>query len=198
MRALPPAIISPAGTRSCPPRCLHRSRRVHAASQQQHASEIDYNDSVTDLAFIALCRLAYGKLAGWQSPRSWRDGPETFKGMVDVSRALMKGRSAAQQQQAVIAGFPTVPPWFRRLFPYSRWGAEANAWITPTFFTWLVGPMQQVEVEVPQPDGSGAAVQPGIRASNTSAAGAPSGSIAPTSGICCAHHVSRGPLYASI
>jgi len=35
---------------------------------------------------------------------------------------------------AVIAGFPRVPPWFRKLFPYSKWGAEVNAWITPIFF----------------------------------------------------------------
>lgn len=26
----------------------------------------------------------------------------------------------------------------RRLFPYSKWGAEVNARITPAFFTWLV------------------------------------------------------------
>ncbi|KAK9909376.1 hypothetical protein WJX75_001238 [Coccomyxa subellipsoidea] len=65
--------------------------------------------------------------------------------MVEVSRALMKGRSAAQQREAVIAGFPTVPAWFRKLFPYSKWGAELNAHITPAFFTWLVGPMQTVE-----------------------------------------------------
>ena len=31
-----------------------------------------------------------------------------------------------------------VAPWFRRLFPYSRWGAELNVRITPAFFAWLV------------------------------------------------------------
>ena len=30
-------------------------------------------------------------------------------------------------------------PWFRRLFPAMRWGAELNARITPLFFSWLVG-----------------------------------------------------------
>lgn len=69
---------------------------------------------------------------------SWRDGPETFRGMVEVSRALMRGRSAEQQRDAVIRGFPQVPDWFRRVFPYSKWGAELNARITPAFFTWLV------------------------------------------------------------
>ena len=61
--------------------------------------------------------------------------------MVEVSRALMqKLPGASQQSAAVIAGFPRVAPWFRRLFPYSKWGAELNARITPAFFGWLVGP----------------------------------------------------------
>ena len=42
-----------------------------------------------------------------------------------------------------------VPPWFRRAFPYSRWGAELNARITPRFFGWLVGPMQVEEAVLP-------------------------------------------------
>lgn len=68
--------------------------------------------------------------------------------MVEVSRALMKGKSAEQQRDAVMSGFPSVPPWFRRLFPYSKWGAALNARITPAFFSWLVGPMEVVEAEV--------------------------------------------------
>ncbi|KAK9805984.1 hypothetical protein WJX73_000029 [Symbiochloris irregularis] len=84
------------------------------------AEEVEYKDGWTDIAFIALCRKAYGSLAGWQSERSWRDGPETFAGMVEVSRVLMKGKTAAQQKDAVIAGFPQVPGWFRKLFPYSN------------------------------------------------------------------------------
>lgn len=35
-------------------------------------------------------RKAYGELAGWQSNKSWWDGEETYAGMVEVSRALMK------------------------------------------------------------------------------------------------------------
>ncbi|EFN59961.1 hypothetical protein CHLNCDRAFT_133062 [Chlorella variabilis] len=68
--------------------------------------------------------------------------------MVEVSRSMMKGRSAAEQREAVIQGFPEVPEWFRRVFPYSKWGAELNAKITPAFFTWLVGPMQTAVTEV--------------------------------------------------
>jgi len=59
----------------------------------------------------------------------------------------------------VISGFPAVPPWFRKLFPYSKWGAEVNALITPMFFAWLVGPMETVEVDVEQPGGGGTLTQ---------------------------------------
>ena len=114
--------------------------------------KIEYNDSITDILFIGLCRKAYGALSGWQSPRSWTDGAETFKGMVEVSRSLMKGRTSSQQREAVIAGFPEVPDWFRKVFPYSKWGAEVNARITPAFFTWLVGPMKTIEVEIQSPE----------------------------------------------
>lgn len=41
-----------------------------------------------------------------------------------------------------VKGFPKVPDWFRKLFPYSDWGAELNASITPLFFSWLVGPCE--------------------------------------------------------
>ena len=61
---------------------------------------------------------------------------------------MPQGRSAAEQRAAVIQGFPRVPKWFRILFPYSKWGAELNARITPAFFTWLVGRMQTQEAEV--------------------------------------------------
>ena len=38
---------------------------------------------------------AYGNIAGWQSARSWKEGKETYRGMVEVSSALMKARQDA-------------------------------------------------------------------------------------------------------
>lgn len=64
------------------------------------------------------------------------------------SCSAMQGKTADEQRHAVIAGFPAVPSWFRRVFPYSKWGAELNAKITPAFFTWLVGPMETTDVEI--------------------------------------------------
>ena len=148
-----------AAARPVPHIVPHTARRRPASGaacvggSNDQAREVEYVDGPGDILFIALCRLAYGKLAGWQSPRSWTAGSETFKGMVEVSRALMKGRTAAQQRDAVVSGFPSVPPWFRRAFPYSGWGAEVNARITPAFFTWLVGPMTTEDAEVTAPGG---------------------------------------------
>ena len=51
---------------------------------------MEYRDSWSDVLFIGLCRRAYGSLANWQSDRDWWKGEETYKGMVEVSRALMK------------------------------------------------------------------------------------------------------------
>ena len=198
----------PAQTAPC--RAQQRRQAARAARRAQpcraQPAEVVYHDSWSDIAFIALCRCvlfvpaasllvspaegpaaacrrAYGKLAGWQSSRGWRDGEETYKGMVEVSKALMKGRSAAQQREAVVQGFPRispafrcsprqlagalpvlatecagpgsgrclgqgagaelrVPPACRKLFPFTRKGAELNAQLTLRFFPWLVGPMQ--------------------------------------------------------
>lgn len=136
--------------------CRPQKTVITLASSEKRSpptSVVEYKDSPTDIAFINMCRVAYGNISGWQSERRWDDGVETFLGMIEVSRSLMKGRTAAEQRDAVIAGFPSVPAWFRKVFPYSKWGAEINAKITPAFFTWLVGPMQTVEVEFERPNG---------------------------------------------
>ena len=51
-----------------------------------------YKTSSTDVAMIGMCRKAYGRIADYQSSRDWKDGDETYAGMVEVSRALMKAR----------------------------------------------------------------------------------------------------------
>ncbi len=73
-----------------------RGNRSFAGALRASANvetEVEYVDSWSDIAFIALCRKAYGNIAGWQSQRDWKDGKETYAGMVEVSRALMKVRS---------------------------------------------------------------------------------------------------------
>lgn len=116
-----------------------------ASKPNPFAEKKVYKDSITDLLFIAMLREAYAKIAGWNSKRTFWDG---YNGMVEVSSALMRGRTPAQQLELVLQGFPEVPPWFRKIFAYTKWGAELNAWITPSFFSWLVGPAKQYEVEI--------------------------------------------------
>ena len=40
--------------------------------------------------FMAFFSNSYMLSSGWQSSRDWKDGDETYAGMVEVSRALMK------------------------------------------------------------------------------------------------------------
>ena len=60
---------------------------------------------------------------------------------------------ALMRTQSLVTGSRFPPTTFcyvrfRKLFPYSKWGAQLNARITPAFFTWLVGPMQTEEVDI--------------------------------------------------
>jgi hypothetical protein len=71
-------------------KAAHSPPRATLNGPSQPSDAVEYKDSVTDVAFVALCRVAFGRTAGWQSTRSWTDGPESFRGMVEVSRALMK------------------------------------------------------------------------------------------------------------
>lgn len=67
------------------------------------------------------CRKAYGSLAGWQSSKSWWKGHETYAGMVEVSRALMKvtisHRSIAPSTSLCIHGIPIAAMQCSPSFP---------------------------------------------------------------------------------
>jgi len=82
-----------------------------------------------------------------------QDYPPGYDGFVELSREIVRGRSAAEQRDAVASVLasllpPGGPARFRALFPLSRWSAEANAVFTMAGFKWLVGPMAVEETEV--------------------------------------------------
>ena len=82
---------------------------------------------------------------------------EGYDGFVDLSKEIVRGRTSRQQRQTVadvLASLlpPGGPERFRKLFPFSRWSAEANAMFTMIGFGWLVGPMEVVDVEVTLPE----------------------------------------------
>ena len=75
------------------PQVRNQRRRVFRAQAppaENQQEQVEYKDSWSDVHFINMCRKAYGNLAGWQSPREWQNGLETYQGMIEVSRALMK------------------------------------------------------------------------------------------------------------
>lgn len=78
------------------PRCLESLRlKAQANPPEEAQQDVEYKDSWSDIQFINMCRTAYGNLAGWQSPRDWKEGAETYQGMIEVSRALMKVETAS-------------------------------------------------------------------------------------------------------
>ena len=104
---LPPALTAPRhrGIGYRRGGCSAACRRVVASAERysippppgvQDAERIPWQDSSTDVAFIGMCRKAYGKLAGWQSNADWKDGVESYRGMIEVSRALMRVRKSAR------------------------------------------------------------------------------------------------------
>eukprot|EP00897_Mesotaenium_endlicherianum_P000883 jgi/Mesen1/10796/ME000092S10287 len=106
-----------------------------------------YNDNWFDKAFMVLFAKKMEKFTGKTSEM---DG---YEGFVDVSRRVMRGRSAEEQRAAVGQVLlsmlpPNGPATFRKLFPPTKWSAELNAAITVPFFQWLVGPAELKEVEV--------------------------------------------------
>ena len=86
----------PHSSQRCSTRVLHASSRSRQATRAQappaedQQEQVEYKDTWSDVQFINMCRKAYGNLAGWQSPREWQNGVETYQGMLEVSRALMK------------------------------------------------------------------------------------------------------------
>ena len=73
---------------------MFRSFSCRAQKLEPTTEGVVYKTSSTDVAMIGMCRKAYGRIADYQSDRDWKDGDETYAGMVEVSRALMKARRA--------------------------------------------------------------------------------------------------------
>ena len=84
-------------------------RAAVPAPKPSEQADVEYVDTWSDVQFINMCRRAYGGPAGWQSPRSWEDGSETYQGMLEVSRALMKVKPCDYLQLF------TKPCWLTRI-----------------------------------------------------------------------------------
>jgi len=87
------------------------------------------------------------KAIGTETPMSGYDG------FVDLSKQIMQGRSADEQQAAVARVLQSLVPapvlWLiRTLFSPTRLVCVLNAWFAAQMFEWLVGPCTVADAEV--------------------------------------------------
>lgn len=106
-----------------------------------------YHDNLFDRLFIRLFSHKMAKAVGHQTPLQGYDG------FVDLSKQIMQGRSAEQQQALVAVVLQSLIPaqvlWLiRTLFSPTQLVCELNAWFATRLFEWLVGPCEVTEVAV--------------------------------------------------
>jgi hypothetical protein len=113
----------------------------------------EYNDNLLDRLFIWLFSYKMSQALGTGTQLSG------YSGVVDLSRQIMQGRNA-QQQQIIVAqilqSFVPVPVlWaIRTFFSPTRLVCVLNAWFAARMFGWLVGPCEVTEAEIDLPDGT--------------------------------------------
>lgn len=116
------------------------------------AEKETYHDNWFDRAFIWLFSRKMAKAVGKSTPLQGYDG------FVDLSKQIMQGRNAEEQQQMVARVLQSLVPapvlWLiRTVFSPTQLVCELNAWFATLLFEWLVGPCEVTTVDVPGPGG---------------------------------------------
>jgi Beta-carotene isomerase D27-like, C-terminal len=111
-----------------------------------------YQDNLFDRLFIALFRRKMAKALGERSDL------KGYAGFVDLSKKMMEGRTAQEQQAIVAIVLQSLVPGpvlvlIRTLFTPTPLVCELNAWFATVLFEWLVGPCTVKPVEISTPDG---------------------------------------------
>lgn len=106
-----------------------------------------YQDNLFDRLFIALFSR---KMANALGQRSTLKG---YAGFVDLSKKMMQGRTAQEQQAIVAIVLQSLIPapilsLIRTLFKPTPLVCELNAWFATVLFEWLVGPCTVRPVEI--------------------------------------------------
>jgi len=106
-----------------------------------------YHDDRLDRFFIWLLSQKMAKAIGKNTKLQGYDG------FVDLSKKIMQGRNAKEQQAVVAKVLGSLVPsvvstLIRTLFSPTQWVCESNAWFASLLFEWLVGPCEVREVEV--------------------------------------------------
>ena len=113
----------------------------------------DYNDNLIDRLFIWLFSHKMSQALGAGTKVSG------YGGFVDLSKQIMQGRNAQQQQVIVARVLQSLVPapvlWaIRTFFAPTRLVCVLNAWFAAQMFEWLVGPCQVAEANVDLVDGT--------------------------------------------
>ena len=111
-----------------------------------------YQDNLFDRVFIALFSRKMAKALGKKTKIT---GYESF---VDLSKQIMGGRNAREQQEVVAIVLQSLVPSpvlriIRTLFSPTKLVCELNAWFATLLFEWLVGPCEVMAVDVVGEDG---------------------------------------------
>lgn len=112
----------------------------------------DYNDNWLDRLFIWLFSRKMAQALGSNTEK------EGYAGFVDLSKQIMQGRNADDQQAVVAQVLQSLVPapvlWvIRTVFSPTRLVCVLNAWFAAQMFEWLVGPCEVEEAEVTGADG---------------------------------------------
>jgi hypothetical protein len=116
-----------------------------------HTAEA-HQDNLLDRLFIWLFSRKMAKAIGTDTPSNG------YAGFVDLSKQIMRGRNALEQQRVVAQVLQSLVPapvlWIiRTVFSPTKLVCVLNAWFAAQLFEWLVGPCDVIEAEVQGADG---------------------------------------------
>ncbi len=113
----------------------------------------EYDDNLIDRLFIWLFSRKISKALGAGTNVSG------YGGFVDLSKQVMQGRNAQEQQVMIAQVLQSLVPapvlWAIRTFSSpTRLVCVLNAWFATRMFVWLVGPCEVAEAKVDLADGT--------------------------------------------
>lgn len=120
--------------------------------QRSLASSSNYDDTWLDRFCIYILKNRISRVIGQKTILPG------YAGFVALSKQVMVGRSAAEQQTAIAQVLRSIiPPWItrpiRHLISPNRWVCETNAWFATVLFQWLVGPCDRHLVDLVDENG---------------------------------------------
>ena len=120
---------------------------MHTAEASPESLQKVHRDNLLDRLFIWLFSRKMANAIGLKTNSS------TYTGFVDLSKQIMQGRTAKEQQAVVAKVLQSLVPapvlWvIRSVFSPTRLVCVLNAWFAAQMFEWLVGPCEVAEAEV--------------------------------------------------